>query len=262
MAGEKVRVKWVVNCTGEPVTFTESLLDVNSTIGEVKNSVFAQEIARGLSVRVIFLGRELAENDSLASHLRVPARAAAAGSCATSSADADNATGVTLHAVLSNRPPNVRGNGPGGCSNAGGLKTCSFFAPFLCQWRSESTWEYGDHSGASPLAAALLWIVCGGNSENGDWSVVVLGVTVFVILCVCWYHRLAFPGDFTPFSSLLLVLFTGFFAFTIRGVVIRLLKLAYGCLRRPWEGTDTSAQPTRPDATAPVFQEIPARPLT
>ena len=22
MAGEKVRVKWVVNCTGEPVTFT------------------------------------------------------------------------------------------------------------------------------------------------------------------------------------------------------------------------------------------------
>lgn len=111
-------------------------------------------------MRVIFLGRELAENDSLASHLRVPARAAAAGSCATSSADADNATGVTLHAVLSNRPPNVRGNGPGGCSNAGGLKTCSFFAPFLCQWRSESTWEYGDHSGASPLAAALLWIVC------------------------------------------------------------------------------------------------------
>ncbi|CDI81354.1 hypothetical protein, conserved [Eimeria praecox] len=222
MAGEKVRVKWVVNCAGEPVTFTangssESLLDANSTIREVKNSVFAQEIARGLSVRVIFLGRELADNDTLASHLRVPARAAAAGTCATSSSpDADNATGVTLHAVLSNRPPNTRGSGPGGCSNAGG-----------------------------------------GNTESGDWSVVVLGVTVFAILCVCWYHRLAFPEDFTPFSSLLLVLFTGFFAFTIRGVVVRLLKLAYGCLRRPWGGTDT-AQAARSDASAPVLQEIPS----
>ncbi|CDJ30790.1 uncharacterized protein EMH_0007220 [Eimeria mitis] len=227
MAGEKVRVKWVVNCAGEPVTFTandssESLLDANSTILEVKNSVFSQEIARGLSVRVIFLGRELADNDTLASHLRVPARAAAAGSCATSSsADADSAPGVTLHAVLSNRPPNVRGNGPGGCNNAGG-----------------------------------------GNTDTGDWSVIVLGVTVFVILCICWYHRLAFPGDFTPFSSLLLVLFTGFFAFTIRGVVVRLLKLAYGCLRRPWDRTDTPAQSTRPDASAPVFQEIPAGPPT
>ncbi|CDJ51314.1 hypothetical protein, conserved [Eimeria brunetti] len=221
MAGEKVRVKWVVNCTGEPVTFTDSLLDANSTIREVKDSVFAQEIARGLSVRVIFLGRELADNDTLASHLRVPARAAAAGSCATSSsADADNTSGVTLHAVLSNRPPNARANGPGACDNAGV-----------------------------------------GNTEHGDWSVVVLGVTVFVILCVCWYHRLAFPGDFTPFSSLLLVLFTGFFAFTIRGVVVRLLKLAYGCLRRPWLGNN-SAQPTRPDASAAEFQEIPARTLT
>lgn len=217
MAGEKVRVKWVVNCAGEPVTFTDSLLDANSTIGEIKNIVFAQEIARGLSVRVIFLGRELADNDTLDSNLRVPARAAAAGACATSSPpDADSVTLVTLHAVLSNRPPNARGSGPGGCNNTGE-----------------------------------------DDQENGDWSVVVLGVTVFVILCVCWYHRIAFPDDFTPFSSLLLVLFTAFFAFTIRGVFVRLLKLAYRCLRRLWGGNDTPAQSPRPDASAPVLQGNP-----
>ncbi|CDJ67481.1 hypothetical protein, conserved [Eimeria necatrix] len=219
MAGEKVRVKWVVNCTGEPATFTESLLDANSTIREVKDNVFAGEISRGLSVRVIFLGRELADSDSLASHLRVPARAAAAGSCATTaSADAQNSAAVTLHAVISNRPPHSRGSGVSGCTNAGG-----------------------------------------GPTEEGDWSVIVLGVTVFVILCVCWYHRLAFPADFTPFSSLLLVLFTGFYAFTVRGVVVRVFKVAYGCLRRPWSG---AAQSARPDASALSFQEVPPRPLT
>ena len=132
------------------------MLDVNSTIREVKEHVFAQEIERGtsvggyrgltfflrlglqlsgctrvcacphhflglscgplclagLSVRVIFLGRELADSDSLADHLRVPARAAAAGPCATSPpADASNAPGATLHAVISSRPPSARGSG-------------------------------------------------------------------------------------------------------------------------------------------------------
>ncbi|KAL8435802.1 hypothetical protein ACSSS7_002179 [Eimeria intestinalis] len=112
MAGEKARVKWVVNCAGEPTTFT------------------------GLSVRVIFLGRELADSDTLASHLRLPARAAAAGPCATSSSAATepDAPGVTLHAVLSNRPPNAR-----------------------------------------PTAAAGR--VPAGGGQEGDWSVVVLGVT-------------------------------------------------------------------------------------
>lgn len=81
-------------------------------------------------MRVIFLGRELADNDTLDSNLRVPARAAAAGACATSSPpDADSVTLVTLHAVLSNRPPNARGSGPGGCNNTGGLGSLPGFAP-------------------------------------------------------------------------------------------------------------------------------------
>lgn len=220
MAGEKVRVKWVVNCTGEPTTFTESVLDVNNTIREVKELVFGAEIARGLTVRVIFLGRELADCDSLASHLRLPVRAAAAGPCATSSsAPAQDTPGVTLHAVLSNRPPSSSATGVAGRAHAGGA-----------------------------------------GSDEGDWSVVVLGVTVLVILCVCWYHRLAFPADFTPFSSLLLVLFTALYAFTIRGVVLRFLKLAFGCLRRPWGAADAAAQSGRSTASVRAFQEVPQRP--
>ncbi|OEH76694.1 hypothetical protein cyc_02388 [Cyclospora cayetanensis] len=222
MAGEKVRVKWVVNCTGEPTTFNESLVDVNATIREVKELVFGQELARGLNVRVIFLGRELADSDSLASHLRMPARVAAVGPCtASSSTDAPEVPDVTLHAVLSTRLPSARSSGVNGRTHVGG-----------------------------------------GSSDEGDWSVVVLGMTVFVILCVCWYHRLAFPTDFTPFSSLLLVFFTGFYAFAIRGVVMRLLKLAFGCLRRPWGTVDASSQPTRPVATARAFPEVPHRPLS
>lgn len=106
----------------------------------------------------------------------------------------------------------------------------------------------------------LIVFAGGAGSDEGDWSVVVLGVTVLVILCVCWYHRLAFPADFTPFSSLLLVLFTALYAFTIRGVVLRLLKLAFGCLRRPWGAADATAQSTRTTASARAFQEVPQRP--
>lgn len=219
MAAEKVRVKWVVNCTGEPTTFTESVLDVSSSIGDIKKQVFAQEVARGLSVRVIFLGRELADSDALGTHLRLSARAAAAGPCATaSSPDTQDAPEVTLHAVLSNRPPSAR---PGG--GAGGAHASR------------------------------------GDSEEGDWSVVVLGVTVLVILCVCWYHRIAYPEDFTPFSSLLLLLFSCFYAFTVRGVVLRVLKMAVGCLRRPWGPANASAQPPRPPAASRAFQEVPQR---
>ncbi|KAL8427606.1 hypothetical protein Efla_005781 [Eimeria flavescens] len=219
---EKARVKWVVNCAGEPATFTESVLDVNATIREIKELVFAQEIARGLSVRVIFLGRELADSDTLASHLRLSARAAAAGPCATSSAVVeDDAPGVTLHAVLSNRPPNTR-------------PTAS--------------------TGRTPAGAS------GG--EEGDWSVVVLGVTVLIILCICWYHRFAFPEDFTPFSSLLLLLFTVFYTITIRGVVMRLFQHALGCLCRPWRVADSSTPSGRPPAAASTFQELAQRPPT
>ncbi|KAL8448239.1 hypothetical protein Emag_004007 [Eimeria magna] len=221
MAGEKARVKWVVNCAGEPTTFTESVLDVDSTIREIKEQVFAQEIGRGLSVRVIFLGRELADSDSLASHLRLSARAAAAGPCATSSAATEpDAPGVTLHAVLSNRPPNAR-----------------------------------------PTAAAGR--VPAGGGEEGDWSVVVLGVTVLIILCICWYHRFAFPEDFTPFSSLLLLLFTVFYAFTVRGVLLRLLRRAWGCMRstRRAGESSSSVQPQRVGAAAAgTFQELSQHP--
>ncbi|KAL8449042.1 hypothetical protein Emed_003394 [Eimeria media] len=211
MAGEKARVKWVVNCAGEPTTFTESVLDVNSTIR--------------LSVRVIFLGRELADSDSLASHLRLSARAAAAGPCATSSAATEaDAPGVTLHAVLSNRPPNAR--------------------PTAAAGRATAVVCFGAHA---------------GGGEEGDWSVVVLGVTVLIILCICWYHRFAFPEDFTPFSSLLLLLFTVFYAFTVRGVLLRLLRRAWGCMRSTGRTGEpaSSVQPQRVGAAAAgTFQEL------
>lgn len=214
-------MKWVVNCAGEPATFTESVLDVSATIREVKELVFAQEISRGLSVRVIFLGRELADNDTLATQLRLSARAASAGPCTTSpSAVEQDASTVTLHAVLSNRPPSASASAAAGSANAGAV-----------------------------------------GSQDGDWSLMVLGVTVLVILSVCWYHRFTFPGDFTPLSSLLLVIFTGLYVFSIRGFVLRLLKHAFGCLRRPWGRADTSAQSSRQAASA-AFQELPQRPLS
>mgnify|MGYP005790525791 CR=1 FL=1 len=126
------------------------------------------------------------------------------------------------------------------------------------EWVVRFVVAYTGYMRSSMIGLLSLGLFVGeDDQENGDWSVVVLGVTVFVILCVCWYHRIAFPDDFTPFSSLLLVLFTAFFAFTIRGVFVRLLKLAYRCLRRLWGGNDTPAQSPRPDASAPVLQGNP-----
>lgn len=65
------------------------------------------------------MGRELADTDALGAHLRLSARAAAAGPCATaSSPDTQDAPEVTLHAVLSNRPPSARPSGGGGRAHA------------------------------------------------------------------------------------------------------------------------------------------------
>ena len=86
-------------------------------------------LSAGLTVRVIFLGRELADCDSLASHLRLPARAAAAGPCATSSAaPAYDTPGVTLHAVLSNRPPSSSATGVAGRTHAGAFRGSAWLA--------------------------------------------------------------------------------------------------------------------------------------